>query len=130
VKPLGDGGVAMKKKEREFFRKMLKRQLEDLTRKSDIALAGLLDSTVHAADPLDQASAQLERDLALRMLDRENKLILKIKKALEKIEDESFGICEGCGEDIDIERLKLRPVAEFCIGCKTHQEKLEKLTCE
>lgn len=120
----------MKKREREFFRRMLKRQLEDLTRKSDLALAGLLDSTVHAADPLDRASAQLERDLALRMLDRENKLILKIKKALEKIEDESFGICEGCGEEIDIERLKLRPVAELCIGCKTHQEKLEKLTCE
>jgi DnaK suppressor protein len=119
----------MKKKERELFRKMLKRQLEELTRKSDLALAGLLDSTVHSADPLDRASEQFERDLALRMLDRDNKLIMKIKKALKKIDDESFGICEGCGEEIDLERLKLRPVTELCIGCKTHQERLEKLTC-
>ena len=57
-------------------------------------------------------------------------IIVKIKKALEKIEDQSFGICEVCGEEIDIERLKLRPVTELCIGCKIHQEKLEKLTCE
>ncbi|CAG0978061.1 RNA polymerase-binding transcription factor DksA [Anaerolineae bacterium] len=120
----------MKKREREFFHKMLKRQIADLTRKSDIALAGLLDSTIHSADPMDRASEQLERDFALRMLDRDNKLIMKIKKALKKIEDESFGICEVCGEEIDIERLKLRPVTELCIGCKTHQEKLEKLTCE
>jgi RNA polymerase-binding transcription factor DksA len=41
-----------------------------------------------------------------------------------------FQICEVCGEEIDIERLKLRPVTELCIGCKIYQEKLEKLACE
>lgn len=55
---------------------------------------------------------------------------MKIEKALRKIEDQSFGICEICGEEIDIERLKSRPVTELCIGCKTHQERLEKLSCE
>jgi RNA polymerase-binding transcription factor len=120
----------MKKRELEFFRKMLKQQLLELTQKSDAAIAGLLESTITSADPLDRTSLELERDFTLRMLDRENKLILKIKKGLEKIEDQTFGICEVCGEEIDIERLKLRPVTELCIGCKTHQERLEKLTCE
>ena len=120
----------MKKKELEFFRKMLKQQLEELTQRSDATIAGLLDSTVNSADPLDRTSLELERDFTLRMLDRENKLIIKIKKALGKIEDQTFGICEVCGEGIDIERLRLRPVTELCIGCKIHQEKLEKLTCE
>jgi len=120
----------MKKREFEFFRKMLKHQLEELTRKSDAAIVELLNSTVTSADPLDRTSLELERDFALRMLDRENKLIVKIKKALGKIEDQTFGICENCGDEIDIERLKLRPVTELCADCKTHQERLEKLTCE
>jgi DnaK suppressor protein len=125
-----DGGDVMKKRELVFFRNMLKQQLQEMTEKSDAAIAGLLESTVTAADPLDRTSLERERDLTLRMLDRENKLILKIKKALEKIEDQTFGTCEECGEEIDIKRLKLRPVTELCIGCKTHQERLEKLICE
>jgi DnaK suppressor protein len=120
----------MKKRELEFFRRLLNRQLSELTKKSDIAIAGLLNSTVSSADPLDRTSLELERDFTLRLLDRENKLILKIRKALAKIEDQTFGTCEECGEEIDIERLKLRPVTELCISCKTHQERLEKLMCE
>jgi DnaK suppressor protein len=119
----------MRKRELEFFRKILKRQLEDLSGKSDAALVGLLNSTIESADPLERTSLELQRDLTLHMLDRENKLILKIKKALHKIEDQTFGICEGCGEEIDIARLTLRPVTDLCIECKTYQEKLEKLTC-
>ncbi len=120
----------MKKREMEFFRKMLKQQLKELTQKSDAAIAGLLNSTVTSADPLDRTSLELERDFTLRMLDRENKLMLKIKKALAKVEDQTFGICDACGEGIDIERLKSSPVTALCIGCKTHQERIEKLTCE
>ncbi len=120
----------MKKRELEFFRKMLERQLEELTRKSDAAIAGLLNSTVISADPLDRTSLELERDFTVRMLDRESKLIAKIEKALQKIDDLTFGICESCGEEIDIKRLKFRPVTELCIDCKNHQEKLEKLYCE
>lgn len=120
----------MKKKELERIRKMLQGQLEELTQKSDDAIASLLNSTVQSADPLDRTSQQLERDFTLHMLDRENKLMMKVKKALRKIEGQSFGICEICGEEIDIERLRSRPVTELCIGCKTHQEKLEKLSCE
>jgi DnaK suppressor protein len=56
--------------------------------------------------------------------------MLKIKKALAKVEDQTFGICEACGEEIDMERLKSRPVTALCIGCKIHQERIEKLTCE
>jgi DnaK suppressor protein len=127
---VGEGGAAMKKKDLQFFRALLKKQLKELTRKSDATISGLLNSTVGSADPLDRTSLELERDFTLRLLDRENRLIVKIKKALEKIEDQTFGICEICGEEIDIERLKSRPVTELCIGCKTHQERLEKLTCE
>lgn len=119
----------MKKNEIEFFRRMLKQQLEELTRKSGATIAGLLNSTDNSADPLDRTSLEVERDFRLRMLDRENRLIMKIKGALQKIDDRTFGICEVCGEGINIERLKLRAVTELCIGCKINQEKFEKLIC-
>jgi DnaK suppressor protein len=54
-------------------------------------------------------------------------LIKKIRHALEAIEREEYGICEDCGEDISIERLKARPVTSFCISCKTKRESIEKL---
>lgn len=118
----------MKKKELEFFRKNLKLHLEELTKKSDATIAGLLSSSDRPSDRLDRTSFDLDRDLRIRMLNRENKLIFKIKKALKKIEEQLFGICEFCGEEIDIERLKFRPVADLCIGCKIIQEKAEKLS--
>lgn len=119
----------MRKKEIELFRKTLEHQLEELVHKSDATIARLLDSTVRSADPMDRTSLELERDYNIRMLDRENQLIIKIKKALRKMDDHDFGICDICGEEIDIERLKLRPVTELCINCKIKQERLERLTC-
>ena len=116
----------MRKREVEFFRKNLKMQLEELTQKSDAAIAGLLNSTVNSADPLDRTSLELERDFTVRMLDRESKLIAKIEKALQKIDDLTFGICESCGEEISVKRLKARPVTTQCIECKAKEEALEK----
>ena len=114
----------------KYFRDMLEKQLVELTRKSDGAVAELLMATAPPADPLDRVSLEMERELAVHMMERDKKLMLKIRKALQKIEDGIFGICEECGEDIDINRLKLRPVTEHCIGCKKQQEKMKKLTCE
>ena len=61
-----------------------------------------------------------------RIRDRENKLIKKIKLALNKIEEGEYGICEMCEEDISFERLKARPVAALCIDCKIKLENEEK----
>jgi len=120
----------MKKKELDAFRVMLKKQLEHLARKSEGSIGVLLDAAVASADPLDRAALESERELAVHMMERDKKLMVKIKKALQKIDDRTFGICEECDEDIDIARLKLRPVTEFCIKCKKQQERVEKLTCD
>jgi DnaK suppressor protein len=55
-------------------------------------------------------------------------LIKKIRRSLEDIEEGVYGICESCGEDISVERLKARPVTRHCIRCKTQIEAREKLT--
>jgi hypothetical protein len=60
------------------------------------------------------------------MQDRENKLIRKIEQSLSRIDEGIFGICEACGEDIAIKRLKARPVTTYCIACKNKMEVIEK----
>ena len=79
----------------------------------------------HLSDYADIASVESDRTFHLRIRDRERKLIKKIDQALQRIEDGTFGLCERCGEEIGIERLKARPVTTFCINCKTKLEKEE-----
>ena len=55
-------------------------------------------------------------------------LFRKIRQSLEDIENGEYGICEDCGEEISINRLKAGPVTSLCIGCKTNRESVEKLT--
>jgi DnaK suppressor protein len=68
-----------------------------------------------------------DRNFELRIRDRERKLISKIKDALDRIEEGTYGICEECGENISDERLKARPVTTLCIDCKKKQENQEKV---
>ena len=79
------------------------------------------------ADPTDRASHEAERSFELRIRDREHKLIKKIKKALVRIENGTFGLCEGCEEEISIAPSQ-SPSCDHtqCIECKTREEDMEK----
>lgn len=116
----------MKKPEVAYFRQWLIEWQEQLLQRADCTVAGMLNSSVNASDVLDRASLETERDLALRFRDRESKLIRKIKNALKRMEEGTFGICELCGEEIGLKRLKVRPVTTYCIDCKRLRETLER----
>jgi DnaK suppressor protein len=77
-------------------------------------------------DEIDQASSEYAQSMVFRLRDREKFLLQKIEKALQRIEDGSFGICERCEEDISPKRLEARPVTTLCIRCKEEQEKKER----
>jgi DnaK suppressor protein len=77
-------------------------------------------------DEIDQASSEYAQSMAFRLRDREKFLLKKIEKALVRIEDGSFGLCERCEEPISVKRLEARPVTTLCIRCKEEQEKKEK----
>jgi DnaK suppressor protein len=120
--------MIMEEKDLEFFKRLLIQWMEELLDHADETVEGLLDSQEILADPLDRVTVESDRIWTLRIRDRESKLIKKIRQSLEDIENGGYGICEDCGEDISIERLKARPVTSFCIGCKTKRESVEKLT--
>jgi DnaK suppressor protein len=116
----------MKKKDLEFFKELLTQRLEDLLHQADDTVSGMTDQKENFPDPTDRASHESNRNFMLRIRDREHKLIKKIRSALERIENGTFGICEQCEEEISIERLKARPVTTQCIDCKSKEEALEK----
>ena len=116
----------MKKKELDFFKEHLNNLLEELLSQADETVSGMNSPKENFPDPTDRASLEADRNFMLRIRDRESKLILKVKKALVRIETGTFGICESCGEDISFDRLKARPVTTQCIDCKTKEETLEK----
>ena len=118
--------MIMKNKELEFFRKILICWREDLYKQADVAVTDLQEGTVKAIDPVDQASYEETLDFTLRIRDRESRLIGKINQSLARIEEGTFGICDMCGEKISIQRLRARPVTNFCIACKNKMEALEE----
>lgn len=123
---LVQGTRSMKEKDRDYFKKLLNEQLTTLLDSAEYTVQGLLDVNDRMADPLDRASYESHRSTLFRIRDRESYLIRKIKKALESLEDGTFGICEICHKKINVERLKARPVTTHCIECKTKMEEIER----
>lgn len=77
-------------------------------------------------DTTDMASLEEANYMTFRLTSRDNKFLKKIEETLRRIENGTYGICEMCGEEIPLERLKARPVTNMCIKCKELQEEEEK----
>jgi len=101
-------------------------QKEMLLNEAEVALNELPGQTVFP-DLGDQASAETDRNFMLRLRGREQRLLKKIDQALERVESGIFGICEDCGNEINLQRLEARPVTTMCIDCKTLQEEEERM---
>jgi len=117
----------MDKEKVEMFQKILIEKLTNLMEEASLTLNGMSHERALFPDPTDRAALESDRNFLLRIRDRERRLILKIREALTRIEDGTFGVCEGCGEDISESRLLARPVATLCVECKREQEREEKL---
>ena len=115
----------MEQKDIEYFRTLLNNMLEEAQHKGDSTLEDLTDSNELFADPADRASAESDRAFTLRI-----RLIRKIQAAIQRLDEGTYGICEDCGEDISIPRLKARPVTKLCINCKARQEEGENIRGE
>jgi DnaK suppressor protein len=97
-----------------------------LLNEAEVALNELPGQTIFP-DLGDQATAETDRNFMLRLRGREQRLLKKIDQALERVEVGTFGICEDCGNEINLKRLEARPVTTMCIDCKTLQEEEERM---
>ena len=111
-----------------FFKKKLLDWKNDLKRSSNDALFNSsLDDNSTSADIVDQASSYTEKNVELRAINRQIKLISKIDSALKRIQDGTYGFCADTGEPIGLKRLIARPVATLCISAQEKHEKEEKV---
>lgn len=87
-----------------------------------------LPSGEPSGDIYDQASSERDRELGLLLNDREREKLRNIDEALLRIEEGEYGICEECGCDIPLGRLKVMPFAHYCVRCKEDIEKMQAQT--
>ena len=121
-----DEETPMNSEQLNYFRKKLQKTRKELLSKAEKMKGEELSQPEYVMDMADLAAYEADRNYLLRLRDRERKLIYKIDRVLDKIEKGDFGICIACGDDIDFKRLEARPMTDFCIECKTKQEKEEK----
>jgi RNA polymerase-binding protein DksA len=74
----------------------------------------------------DVATDNYDREFSLSLADNEQKLLNRINDALEKIDANTFGLCELCEKKINKTRLKAVPYAELCVPCQEKQEKKKR----
>ena len=111
-----------------YFKLKLNEWKIDLKRSNNEAIAqASMDDNSASADIVDQASSYTEKNVEMRAINRQIKLITKIDGALKKIQDGTYGFCEDTGEPIGLKRLMARPVATLCIAAQEKHEKDEKV---
>ncbi|MBV1879921.1 MAG: RNA polymerase-binding protein DksA [Pseudomonadales bacterium] len=116
----------MNEEQRERFRGILLDWKHQLMEEVDRTVTHMKDQAANDPDPADRATQEEEFSLELKTRDRERKLIKKIDKTIELIDQDDYGYCVSCGIEIGIHRLEARPTATQCIDCKTLDEIREK----
>ena len=118
-------------KQKSYFKKRLmdwRNEIIEINNKS--LYLNEVDNEISSADIVDQASSQTEKNVEMRTLNRQRKLIAKIDKAIKKIKDNTYGYCDETGEPIGIKRLIARPIANLSIEAQEKHEKNEKIFAE
>ena len=111
-----------------YFKLKLNEWKKDLKRSNNEAIAqASMEDNSASADIVDQASSYTEKNVEMRAINRQIKLITKIDGALKNIQDGTYGFCEDTGEPIGLKRLMARPVATLCIAAQEKHEKDEKV---
>ena len=107
---------------RKYFRKVLTLMLAQLAKKGSVGSDRAWNADERFPDLIDWAVAERDREMSLRILKREKELIGSVESALERVDAGSYGICEGCEEEIALARLKARPITTLCIACQKKEE--------
>ncbi|MEZ7972122.1 MAG: RNA polymerase-binding protein DksA [Pseudomonadales bacterium] len=116
----------MNEEQRAHFGNILLEWKMQLMEEVDRTVSHMKDEASNYPDPADRASQEEEFSLELKTRDRERKLIRKIDKTIDLIDQNDYGYCESCGIEIGVRRLEARPTATQCIDCKTLDEIKER----
>jgi len=121
----------MCEKHKAYFMQKLTEWKNEITKSNSQALysSDLIDN-ISSPDVVDQASSYTEKNVEMRTVNRQIKLVSKIDAALKRLKDGTYGFCEETGEPIGLKRLIARPIATLCIAAQEKHEKEEKIHVE
>ena len=115
-------------KHKVYFRMKLQEWRKELVKANNEALYnGSMDDNSISADIVDQASSYIDKNVEMKAINRQIKLISEIDKALMRIKDDTYGYCLDTAEPIGLKRLMARPVAKYTIAAQEKHEKNEKV---
>ena len=115
-------------KHKTYFKKRLMEWRNEIIENNTKSLyLNEIGHEISSPDIVDQASSQTEKNVELRTINRQRKLLNKIDKAIKKINDDTYGYCEETGEPIGLKRLVARPIATLTIEAQEKHEKNEKI---
>ena len=118
----------MCEKHKAYFKRKLTEWKSEIIKSNNQALYNnSLNDNSTSADIVDQASSYTDKNVEMRAINRQIKLISKIDLTLKKIKDDTYGYCAETGEPIGIKRLIARPIATLCIAAQEKHEKEEKV---
>jgi len=118
--------MALTQAQIEEFKQLLVKKRDHLLAEAKRTLeTDMVISSDERMDEVDQASSEYMQAFSFRLRGRERFLLSKIETALHKIDENTYGLCEECEEQISLKRLRARPEAQLCIQCKEAQEKEE-----
>jgi DnaK suppressor protein len=83
-----------------------------------------------AMDSADQSALDVDQGIDYSLLEMKYEQYKDIADAFRKLQNNTFGLCEECGQEIDIKRLQVNPLARFCITCKRKKEEIERIQKE
>jgi DnaK suppressor protein len=110
----------------QYFREKLVNWRDELVEESRETISNLQHEVRDVGDEAERATRETENSLELRTRDRYRKLINKIDKALNRIEEGDYGWCEETGEEIGLARLEARPIATLCLDAQERWELRQK----
>jgi len=121
----------MCEKHKAYFMQRLNEWKNEIIKSNSQALySSNLGDNISSPDVVDQASSYTEKNVEMRTVNRQIKLVSKINAALKRLEDGTYGFCEETGEPIGLKRLIARPIATLCIAAQEKHEREEKIHME
>jgi DnaK suppressor protein len=111
------------KKRREVVEGLENQMGRKLTRETGQKIDSAMDSA-------DQSALDMDQGIDYSLLEMKYEQYKDIADAFRKLQNKSYGLCEECGQEIDIKRLEVNPLARYCIECKTRKEEMERIQKE
>ena len=102
-----------------------KERLTVLLDDAERELAGLMRDSGDGAgqDQADMGATSFERDHELTVVNNERDMLAQTERALARIDDGTYGVCESCEQPIGKMRLMAFPRATLCLSCKQREER-------